>query len=161
MGRQKEIKRTANQEAWAELDAADGGKGARLVIPNALLQHPNYRRMSYPAKAVLWDICSDYDGKNNGYLSAEWSKFKNYGWGSHHTMRDAIAEVLYYGWLVLTQIGGRDHRPNLYGVTWRKLNRRQGQPLHIPSDCSFERPSSQWKQPREQYVKPRKKCRTS
>jgi hypothetical protein len=156
MGMQKAIKRTANQEAWEELDAADGGKGARLVIPIVLLQHPNYRRMSYAAKAVLWDICSDYNGSNNGYLSAEWSKFKNYGWGSHHTMRDAIAEVIYYGWLVQTQVGGRDHRPNLFGLTWRKLNRRTTQPLHIPSDCDFVRPSSHWKQPRARYVKPRK-----
>lgn len=157
MGRQKEVKRTANQAAWAELDAIDGGRGARLVVPAALLRHPNYTRMSYSAKAALWDIAADYDGANNGYLSAEWNKMRELGWGSEHTLRDAIAELTHFGWLFKTQVGGRDHRPNLYALTWRKLNRRAEQPLPIPSESDYARPLSTWKDERGLYVKPGRK----
>lgn len=157
MGRQKSIKQTANQEAWAELDAVDGGNGPRLVIPRNLFWHENYRRMSYSARALLWEVASDYSGGNNGYLSAEWRKMKELGWGSDNTVREALAELVHYGWLVQTQIGGRDHKPNLYGITWRKLNRRANQPLALIADSEFDHPLGTYKQPREPYQKPKGK----
>lgn len=153
MGRQKSIKRSANQEAWAEIDSFEGEKGNVICTPGRLYRHVNYRRMRPSAKAVLWDIVAEYDGTNNGYLSAEWNKMQDCGWGSEHTVREAIAELLHYGWLVKTQIGGRDHRPNLYGITWRKLNQRQGKLLPIPADCDYSRPLATYRGEKEKYTK--------
>lgn len=159
MGRSKAkaIKHSIRAAAWDELNESDGGKGYRLVVPNVILNHPNYRRLSFAGKAVVWDIAAEYTGHNNGYLSATRNEMIERNWPSPATLQRAINEAIHYGILFQTQQGGRNKVPNLYAITWRKVNHRDKQPLHMVPEWAYAKPLSTWKEPREPLNAPVRK----
>jgi len=76
---------------------------------------------------MLNDIARQYNGKNNGDLVATWKVMQPKGWSSKTTLKKAIDELIYYGFIVMTQQGGisvgEKQRPNLYAVTWQRIDK--------------------------------------
>jgi len=145
MSNRRSLKQTANQAAWSELDP-----GPKVVVPKTILDHENYLRMKWSARSLLWDIAAQFTGHNNGFLCASFSVMQERNWGSKTTLAAALAEVEHYGLIVKTQQGDRTHKPNLFALTWRKINKREGATLLTP-DWAYVQPMATWKESRPLY----------
>ena len=96
--------------------------GAFLALPLAMLNCPKYRCLSSSARSLLIDIASQYNGKNNGDLSAAWKIMKPKGWRSEATLDRAKKELLAAEFIAQTRQGRLPNLCTLYGVTWMALN---------------------------------------
>lgn len=130
---------------WSEIDG-----GSAFVIPVSLLRHANFLRLSPQGCKLLLDLGRQYSGFNNGYLSAALSILKPMGWRSEATIREAVAECLYYRMIEKTRQGGRN-KCNLYAVTWRRICDKPGKPLDVGATLA---PSDAWKADLVAYKKP-------
>ena len=96
--------------------------GSFIAIPHALLEHPNYAKLSHRAARLLWDLFAQYKGNNNGDLCAAPSILKSRGWNSNDQIYKGLAELLGGGWIEKTRQG---HLPNvcsLYAVTFQNID---------------------------------------
>lgn len=96
--------------------------GRFLALPHALLASPRYRALSSSAVKLLIDIASQFNGKNNGDLSAAWKVMKVKGWRSEATLDRAKKELLSLGLIAETRKGRLPNTCSLYGLTWQPLN---------------------------------------
>lgn len=133
---------------WADVDG-----GSAFIIPVSLLRHANFVRLSPHACKLLLDLARQYSGFNNGYLSAALSILEPVGWRSESTIREAVAECMYYRMIVKSRQGGRN-RCNLFALTWHRIHEKVGKPLDVSATMS---PSNAWKDEVALYVKPPRK----
>lgn len=117
-------------------------KGNFLMVPERVIRSDNYRRLSMKAKALILDMGAQYNGHNNGDLSAAWSDMKKLGWKSKDTLHNARAELVDLNMTELTRQGGL-HGPSLYAYTWFQIDECSGK-LDVPST---KVPSGKWKHP--------------
>lgn len=96
--------------------------GGFLLLPTALLCCPKFRELSGNAVKLLLDIGSQYNGKNNGDLSAAWKTMQPKGWKSEATLNRAKQELLAAGFIAETRKGRLPNLCSLYGITWQPLN---------------------------------------
>ena len=93
-----------------------------LLVPIALLNCPKYRALSSSAIKLMYDIASQYNGKNNGDLCAAWKVMRPKGWKSEATLNKAKKELVAAGFIAVTRIGHLPNTCSLYGITWQPLN---------------------------------------
>ena len=84
--------------------------------PHACGQHWNYYRLTVYAKALLFELVSQYNGRNNGDLCCAWGLVHDRGLGSRRTVQAAERELERTGWTYKTRQGGRNVA-NLYALT--------------------------------------------
>jgi hypothetical protein len=96
--------------------------GGFLAIPKAVLHSPKFRLLSSTAVKLLLDIGSQYDGKNNGDLSAAWKIMSGRGWRSEATLQRGKKELLEAGFIDETRKGHLPNKCSLYGLTFHPLN---------------------------------------
>lgn len=63
---------------------------------------------------------------NNGHLHAAYKWCRNYGIGSEHTLRDAIAQLIAHGLIYRTRSHGANGAWARYAVTWLPIKNREG-----------------------------------
>jgi hypothetical protein len=87
-----------------------------------MIRSDAFRSLSaYGVKAVV-DVSSEYDGKNNGNLSAAWSVMKDRGWNSKSTLWAALKEAVEKGFLKVARPGNKHHVCTLYAITWKPVD---------------------------------------
>jgi hypothetical protein len=96
--------------------------GGFLALPMALLTCPKFRALSPIGVKLLIDIGSQYNGKNNGDLTAAWKVMKPRGWNSEATLNKAKKELMASGFIAETRKGQLPNLCTLYGITWQPLN---------------------------------------
>jgi hypothetical protein len=96
--------------------------GGFLALPHALLNSPKFRALSSSAVKLLIDIASQFNGKNNGDLSAAWKVMKPKGWRGEGTLNRAKKELVEAGFIVQTRQGRLPNLCSLYAITWQPLN---------------------------------------
>ena len=101
-----------------------------LAIPHRLLNHENYHSLSLKAKAMMIELGSQYNGKNNGDLCATRKTLEPRGWKSNDVITSSLKELANLGFIILTRQGGRK-TPNLYAITWQPINYCGGK-LDVP-----------------------------
>lgn len=115
-------------------------------VPRAVMNTRKYRLLSAPAKVLLFELCRQYKGANNGDLCTAWGVVKDRGCGSHTTVQKATNELIGAGMIELTEQGGR-HRPNLYALTWKAWDdcgiKVSFSPTRIPSSLWKDSEASQ------------------
>ena len=118
--------------------------GSFVRLPHACMDHINFTSLSPYALKLLIDLYAQYRGNNNGDLCCTWAMMKKRGWKSQDTLSDARKELLYTGWILCTQHGGRNI-PSLYAVTFQAIDDCNGK-LDVK-----ETPTSpgDWKEPKE------------
>ncbi|WP_286749419.1 hypothetical protein [Marinobacter sp. UBA2688] len=108
-----------------------------LNIPKEVLGGEAYLSLGGWQVKLLVDIASQFNGKNNGDLTAAWSIMKERGWKSPGTLNKALKDLLDAGLIEETRSGGR-HRCTLYAVTWRGIDECKGKldvnPKIVPSN---------------------------
>jgi hypothetical protein len=102
----------------------DPGRDGEQFIPMPMvtLRSERFSALSPKAVKLLLDIAAQWNGLNNGDLSATLSVLKNRGWGSATTLARALDELLVAGFIARTRFGNR-HRCALFGLTWLALSR--------------------------------------
>jgi len=126
------------------------------MIPHAVQDSPNWKACGGSAVKLLCDVARQYNGRNNGDLCASISVLRSRGWTSPDTLKWALRELRYYGFLTLTRQGGLNCA-SLYAVTWKPIDDCGGK-LDCPSTSVA---SSDWKVPREPFIRPRKNSEPS
>jgi hypothetical protein len=81
--------------------------------------------LSHKAAHLLDNLIAQYDGKNNGDLSAAPKIMKLYGWSSQGSIHSALTELLAQGFIEQTRQGGKN-QCSLYAVTWLPINECNG-----------------------------------
>ena len=101
-----------------------------IQIPSEVLNSPAYIDLSYAARAVLIESLHFYRGNNNGsiWMSSETIAKRGF---SKNTMTRAIKELIAHGLIYQTRRGGNlSGVCNLYAITWRPINKAEGQFLN-------------------------------
>lgn len=94
---------------------------------HAILDHDDYKAMRKPTRAFLCDLARQYNGFNNGNLSAAEGVMGAYGWTKWELIR-ARREAEAYGWIEVTRYPRAKRDPILYRLTWMPTDKWDGHP---------------------------------
>lgn len=117
-----------------------------IQLEHRIVDSENYQKLTTKAVKLFIDMMRQYNGFNNGDLTATWSIMEKCGWRSRHTLYRALQELLYYEFLILTRQGGRN-RCSLYALTTRSIDACKGK-LEVPET---RRASDLWKTDKPKY----------
>lgn len=119
-------------------------------LPHRFMEHENFIRLTPRAIKLFLDFGYQYNGRNNGDFSAAFSVMKKRGWKSKETLQLALDELLHYGWIIRTRLGGLNKTCNLYGFTFHSIDECEGK-----LDCkTTNSPLGSWKNKVEVWKKP-------
>lgn len=96
--------------------------GQFFALPYRILEHENFIQLTPRGNKLFTDLLPQYNGKNNGDLTASFSILNRRGWKSKETLHLAIDELLYYGWIIRTRIGGFNKSCHLYAFTFLAID---------------------------------------
>lgn len=122
--------------------------GRFAALPHAIFDTPEYASLEFRARALLTEFALQFNGSNNGYLTATYGRLRTRGFTSKDQLQKALRELINTGWVVVTRQGGRNY-PSLYALTYRgvdygefSLDVRPGPPInawrsagHAPSEA--------------------------
>lgn len=117
-------------------------------IPYTITECANFIKLSAQANKLLIDIGRQFRGSNNGDLCATWSVMSLRGWKSRETLNDALRELEYYGFIVVTQYGNRK-LPTLYALTWLKVDKSKKD-----TGITINQVPSGWRDEKAVFIKP-------
>jgi hypothetical protein len=110
-----------------------GPMGA-LMLPKALMTQDDFRMLSSSALKVLMVLCYQYNGRNNGDLSATHTMMQDWGGMAKGTLATALRELLSRNLITKTRTNykGRDGaRCALYAITWAAIDDCPGKMLEV------------------------------
>lgn len=97
-------------------------KGRFVGIPYNVANSHQFAELSYRAKSLILDLLLQYNGHNNGSLSACHTLMKNRGWPKASLYR-TVKELVYAGFIVVTRQGWKQRgRPTLLAITWNGID---------------------------------------
>jgi hypothetical protein len=106
--------------------------------------------LSHMAAHLLDNLTAQYNGANNGDLSAGPKIMKLYGWKSQSSINKALKELLALGFIEQTRQGGRN-QCSLYAVTWLAIDDCKGKLDTNPTRVA----SNLWKPENVDKIDPR------
>lgn len=112
-----------------------------LQLPSVCINSPQFVQLKPRAVKLFLDFLAQYNGSNNGDLSACWKYMYARGWTSSDQLDKAKKELLAGGWIIEARKGGR-HRATLYALTCFAIDECKGK-LDVRGTI---RPPGQWKQ---------------
>lgn len=108
-----------------------------LLVPDCVMNHPNYIKMGYPAKALLLEIAFQFNGRNNGDLQCSRTVMASRGWKSNDVRERALKELEEAGFIVKARQGGRGIGPSLYAITWQPIHECGGKHDLKPTTAAY------------------------
>lgn len=110
------------------------GNGGFGALPRHVWSHPDYQCLSGNAVKLLMDFACQYNGRNNGDLTAAFSVLGQRGWRSKGTIHRSLKELLQKGMVIKTR-EGRFLNPggvcDLYAITWKPIDECYGKDLLV------------------------------
>jgi len=94
----------AARDRWKE-SRDNRERGRFLALPYAVLTSTAYLSLSPHGIKLLIDLGAQYNGSNNGDLSAAWKLMRPRGWRSEETLAKAKKELLRTQLIVETRKG--------------------------------------------------------
>ena len=88
------------------------------LIPWIVLDSLSFKGSSDKAKALLFALMRQHDGRNNGHLHLAKKWLYNQGWTCDENNRKACHELIERGLIIQTKWGGLNMGPNQYALTW-------------------------------------------
>ncbi|WP_240997649.1 helix-turn-helix domain-containing protein [Pseudomonas viridiflava] len=104
------------------------------MVYRVMGQSAAYRSLSFVAQGVLMQLHLQYNGKNNGDLSATATMALEWGIRSDNTLRKALKELESGGWIINTRLSRFDkHVPqcNLWALSWYAIDECPGKKLDV------------------------------
>lgn len=102
-----------------------------MAIPQTVYDSQDFMGLSGSALRLLIDIYTQYNGKNNGDLTAAMSILAKRGWTSKRGLSDSLSELLDARLLVRTREGKFPKLCALYAVTWHNIDECSGKLLNV------------------------------
>ena len=136
--------------------------GTFFQYPHAIVKSVNYISLSHIARSLLVELSMQFNGNNNGDLTATMGMLSKRGWVSSSTVSKHLKELIHFGFIVLVQQGGINvggkQRPNLYALSWLRVDK-------VGYSDGFEAKSSwkvgdiprAWKEEKPPFYKPKAK----
>jgi len=93
-----------------------------------------YRSLSFTARGVLMELHMQYNGSNNGNLSATRTMAKEWGVSSPNILQKALSDLLKGGWIIQTRsslFSKHGSRCALYALSWYAIDECPGKGLEI------------------------------
>lgn len=111
----------------ASLERSKARRNGRLFVQlfRDVLDHPNYIKLTPRAVKLFNDLLSQYNGSNNGDLSACMALMEKRGWSSKSNLGLALKELLYYEFVIVSRQGGRK-QPTLLAMTCYPIDECKG-----------------------------------
>lgn len=103
-------------------------------LERRLVQSPGHRALSFVARVVLQELMAQYNGSNNGDLSATRTMAKEWGIGSDNTLRNALRDLEAAGWIIQTRtslFNKHGSRCALYALAWLPIDECAGKDLDV------------------------------
>ena len=94
-------------------------------IPHAVMEHACFTTLGHPAVRLLLELAKQYNGHNNGDLTAAYKVMRKRGWKSRDTVDGAVRELMHH-WLILKSRQGGKNACNLYALTWVAVDNCKG-----------------------------------
>lgn len=119
--------------------------GQFAAMPHAVLKTRKYASLDGWAAKLLLDLTRQYNGRNNGDLTAAWTVMREHGWRSKGTLNRAIKRLREVGFIVTTRQGW-NRNCSLYALTWHPIDEcmdREGRHKHDAKPTL--RPPGCWK----------------
>jgi hypothetical protein len=95
--------------------------GAFVALPHIALRSEQWAALPPFAVKLLVDLLAQYDGNNNGDLTAAWTVMRTRRWRSQDSLHKALRELESRGWIQRTRQGGR-HVATLWALTMYALD---------------------------------------
>jgi hypothetical protein len=96
--------------------------GRFVSLPHTVLTSRALIELPAAAKALLLDMLTQYNGRNNGDICAAFKVMKQRGWRSEETLFRARKALEESELISVTRAGGRPNRATLYGFTFYALD---------------------------------------
>lgn len=96
------------------------------AMDHRVMDSPAYADMGFSGRALLHLMTRQLTKDNNGHLQATFSWCKRYGFGSEHTLRAALAEVIAHGFVYRSRSHGANGAWAHYALTWLPVKKRDG-----------------------------------
>jgi hypothetical protein len=93
-------------------------RGSYTPIPHAVLDSVAFKGCSHLAKALLFELLRQHNGRNNGHLQLAVSWLRKRGWHSNGSIQKGKNELLDRALIFKTRRGGLTVGPDLYALTW-------------------------------------------
>lgn len=122
----------ANSKGMLPTGRSKAGGGFTRAL-HAITDHPDYIALSKQTRAFLWDLARQYNGHNNGNLSAAVGIMGKHGWTKWELMR-ARTEALEHGWIEATRYPTAKREPVLYRLSWLPTDKWEGRP-HLDAEA--------------------------
>ncbi|MGE6606617.1 hypothetical protein ACQKE4_08850 [Halomonas sp. NPDC076908] len=109
--------------------------GGFLALPKLLMEQRDFRELSPSALKVLMVLGSQYNGRNNGDLSATHSMMEDWGGMAKATLAKALRELQDRELIVKTREnrhGREGARCALFALTWQTIDDCPGKDLDTP-----------------------------
>ncbi|WP_275289323.1 hypothetical protein [Halomonas elongata] len=109
-------------------------RGGHLSLPKPLMEHPDFREASPSAMKVLMALGNQYNGKNNGNLSATEKTMKEWGGMAPATLTKALKELQERNLIIKTRTNWKGRvgaRCALYALTWFRIDPCPGKDLEV------------------------------
>lgn len=107
-------------------------EGRYCALPHNVMDSESFSMLSGNAIKVLLCIYRQYNGNNNGDLSAPFSKAEDINIGSSSTWYKAIKELIAADLIMVTRESMKKYQGNpkgictLFAVTWKKIDECKG-----------------------------------
>lgn len=101
------------------------GYSSYVALPHTLLESPEWAELTAIEVKLLIDVYCQYNGRNNGALSAAWSLMRPRGWVSCDTLHRALNGLIEKGFITKTRQGGR-HLCSLFAMSWWPIHECDG-----------------------------------
>lgn len=100
--------------------------GGFIALPFAVVDCPNYRRLSANARSLLLEIARQYKSSNNGRLLLSKAYLSKRGWNSSDMISKGKKELLEGGFIYETVKGHRPNKASWYAITWQTIDKIDG-----------------------------------
>ena len=120
----------------------DWGPKGDWVLPKSLMEHHDFRELPPSAMKVLMVLGSQYNGNNNGDLSATKTTMKSWGGMAEGTLATALRKLREANLILCTRTSYR-HRDGqkcaLYALTWLPIDPCPGKGLEVKDTATAKR----------------------
>ena len=88
------------------------------AIDHRVIDSPAYAALSFSACSLMLIMARQLTKTNNGHLQASFTWCGKRGFGSEHTLREAIADLIAHGFIYRTRSHGANKAWARYAITW-------------------------------------------
>jgi hypothetical protein len=93
-------------------------KDPYAAIDHRAIDSPAYAALSFSACSLMLIMARQLTKTNNGHLQASFTWCGKRGFGSEHTLREAIADLIAHGFIYRTRSHGANKAWARYAITW-------------------------------------------